>query len=379
MPHPSKSSLTLVVLLSLALAAAALAACSSARHEQGPQFTHRRAARGTVVLSGPSAAYVRVEPAGAATGEVTRALVASVTFDERHFASIGPPVSGRIATVHFVTGDHVNRGDVLLTIHSADIAAAQAQVAETRTARLLAEQTAIRTADLERQGAASVAERLQTAAAAQQARDEEHRALASITAIGGGSGAADYALRSPISGTVVERTAAPGSEVNVDQQTSLFRIADLTNIWVVADVYEQDLPLVHVNDPASVEVLAYPGRTFVGRITYVGDVVDPMTRAVHARIELQNPGSLLRPGMYARATLRSAAHGAAYVPISAVLARRDQFFVFVQDPDGSYAQREVHLGEQSGQHTTLLDGLRPGERVVTEGAILLDAEANEAL
>lgn len=302
-----------------------------------------------------------------------------MTYDERHYATIGPPVQGRVAAVNFVTGDHVNRGDVLLTIHSADIASLQSQVAETHTSRILAEQIAVRTADLVRQGAASVAEQLQTAAAAQQARDEERRAAASITAIGARSGTADYSLRSPISGTVVERNVAVGNEVHADQDGPLFRIADLANVWVIAEVYEQDLSLVHVGDEANVDVLAYPDRAFVGHITYVGDTVDPQTRSVHARIELANPQTVLRPGMYAHVTLHSAARGVADVPTSAVLARRDQFFVFVRSPDGSYAQREVRLGEQHGQHTTILDGLQPGDPVVTEGSILLDAEANEAL
>jgi cobalt-zinc-cadmium efflux system membrane fusion protein len=108
-------------------------------------------------------------------------------------------------------------------------------------------------------------------------------------------------------------------------------------------------------------------------------VLDPLTRAARARIELPNDDRALRPGMFAQVQAKGAAKGAAEIPTSALLARRDQFFVFVKRPDGAYEQREVKLGEQHGQHVMILSGIEPGVPVVTEGAILLDVEANEAL
>jgi RND family efflux transporter MFP subunit len=156
-------------------------------------------------------------------------------------------------------------------------------------------------------------------------------------------------------------------------------VADLSTVWVIADVYEQDLPLIHLGDQALVHVMAQPNRVFTGQITYVGGTLDPQTRAARARIELPNPDLALRPGMFAHVEVRGQCEGSAEVPISAVLARRDQFFVFVRRPDGAFAQHEVQPGEQRGSRITILSGLRPGEPVVTEGAILLDAEANEAL
>ncbi len=361
----------------LAFLAPGLGGCASHAREAVP--THQRRADGAVVLHGPSLAYVKVEAAGTWTGARTRTLVARVTFDDRKVARVGPPVGGRVASVNFVAGDHVAAGAVLLTIHSPDIATAQAQVAETHTARVLADQAWTRAALLVRQGAGSQADALSAQAAAEEARDEERRARASLAAIGGGHGTSDYQLRSPLEGTLVERTVAVGNEVSVGQTDPLMTIADLSTVWVTADVYETDLALIHVGDPASVEVSAYPGRRFVGRMAYIGDVIDPVTRTSHARIELGNTDGALRPGMFARVEVSGRGDGAVEVPTSAVLARRDQFFVFIRSPDGSFVQREVRVGEQHGQHITLLEGVRPGDPVVTEGAILLDAEANEAL
>jgi RND family efflux transporter MFP subunit len=182
-----------------------------------------------------------------------------------------------------------------------------------------------------------------------------------------------------MAGTVVERNVAVGGQVSASQEQPLLTIADLSTVWIVADVYEQDLPRVQKGDQADISVLALPDRRFVGTIDYVGSVVDLQTRTAQARIEFKNDDLALRPGMFARMDVHGKAEGVSEVPSSAILARRDQYFVFVRQKDGTYLEREVHVGDQHGQHTTILSGLVPGEDVVTEGAILLDAEAHEAL
>lgn len=341
--------------------------------------THERRQDGAVILKGGSANFVRVEVAQPATQPHSRTLVARVAFDERRLATIGPPVAGRVASVEVVTGDKVKKGDILLTIHSPDIASVQAQVAEARNARVLAGHTLHRTESLVRDGAASQAELQQAQAALAQAVEEERRATSSLAAVGGGDGSADYHLRSPIDGVVVERSVAVGREVHVDQDQPLLSVADLSKVWVIADLYEQDLGLVKEGAPATVFTPALPGQKFPGKIVYVGDLVDATTRAIRTRIEIDNPNNILRPGMFAQAVVETQTPHAVEVPVSAVLARRDQFFVFVQEADKSYRQREVKLGEQHGSHVTLIDGVKPGDNLVTQGAILLDAEANEAL
>ena len=362
--------------------AGGLALCTVACGREKPPApppSHERRSDGAVVLRNGAAAFVKVEVAQPATRPHARTLVARVAFDERRLATLGPPVAGRVAAVDVVTGDKVHKGDVLLTIHSPDIASVQAQVAEARAARTLAGHTLHRTESLVHDGAASQAELQQAQAQLAQAVEEEHRAVSSLAAVGGGDGSADYRLRSPIDGIVVERSVAVGREVHVDQDQPLLSIADLSQVWVIADLYEQDLGLVTVGAPVTVLAPALPGRSFPGRIVYVGDLVDSTTRAIRTRIEIANPGNILRPGMFAEAVVETRTPGAVDVPVSAVLARRDQFFVFVQGADGSYHQKEVKLGEEHGAHVTLIAGVQPGDRLVTTGAILLDAEANEAL
>lgn len=374
----SKPNALLQVAALAALLLLDLGGCDK-KHAPDAPVSHERRKDGAVVLLPAAAAFVKVETAQAATKPYARLLAAKVAFDEQRLATIGPPVTGRVAAVDVVTGDKVKKGASLLTIHSPDIASVQAQVAEARSARILARQSLVRTEKLVKDGAASQAE-LQTAQAQMaQAVEEERRTTSSLAAIGGGDGSADYRLRSPIDGVVVERSVAVGREVHVDQDQPLITVADLSKVWVIADLYEQDLALVQVGAAATVTTPALPGQTFPGKIVYVGDLVDATTRAIRTRIEIDNPNNVLRPGMFAQALVQTAIPAAVDVPVSAVLARRDQFFVFLQSQDGSYRQQEVKLGEQQGSHITLIAGVQPGDKLVTQGAILLDAEANEAL
>jgi cobalt-zinc-cadmium efflux system membrane fusion protein len=376
MPSNHRIYLAASVLL---LVLGALSACPHRRSEPAVS-THSAAPDRSVTLSGKSRSFVRSEPAKPARDEDTRSLVGRVSYDERHVARLGPPVQGRVSKVNVVTGDAVTPGMVLLTLSAPEIAGVQAQVSQARTARTLAERNATRAKLLVSEGAGSEAEAQQAQAALSQAKLEEERAVAALAAIGGAHGATGYQLRSPIAGNVVERNVSVGSEVHADQDAPLVTVADLSTVWVVADVYEQDLARVRVGDKARVHVLAVPGRVFEGTITYLSDNVDPQTRAVSARVELDNADRMLRIGMYARVEVHGRGGGAAEVPTSALLSRRDQFYVFVaQGGGGKFVQREVRPGEQHGQHTTIVSGLTPGELVVTEGAILLDAEANEAL
>lgn len=363
----------------LLLAVLALTVGCRSKHEGSDDPEPRRRADRSIVLSDASAAYVRVEAARPPGAAATRSFAGRVTFDQRLVAELGPAVGGRVSSVNVVTGDTVKKGDVLLTIYAPDVASAQAQVAQAKTARGLAERAVERARTLQREGAGSEAELQQAEAALAQVKSEEQRATAALGAIGGAGGATEYVLRAPISGKVIERNVAVGAQVGPGADKPLLTVGDLSTVWVVADVFEQDLASVELGAEATIQVLALKGKALSGKVTHVSSVVDPLTRAVLARIELANPDGALKPGMSARVVMRAAASKGAEVPTSALLARRDQFFVFVRQRDGSFVQREVALGEQHGQHAVVTSGLAPGEDVVTEGAILLDVEANEAL
>lgn len=365
--------------LLFALGVVALTEGCHRRHETTePPAAQRRPDR-SLVLSDASTAFVRVEVAR--TGLRGRALsfAGRVSFDERHVARLGPAVAGRVVKVNVVTGDRVKTGDPLVVLHATDVAAAQAQVTQAKNARLLAERTAERANTLKRDGAGTEAEVQQADAALAQAKSEEQRASAALAAIGGAQGAAEYVLRAPIDGTVIERNVAIGAQVSTSADKPLLTVGDLGTVWVIAEVFEQDLALMHEGADATIQVLALRDRTYEGKIVQVTSVVDPVTRAAAARIELPNPDGALKPGMFARVFLHDGAASGVEIPTSALIARRDQFFVFVKQKDGSFMQREVRVGDQHGEHATVTAGIAIGEEVVTEGAVLLDVETNEAL
>jgi RND family efflux transporter MFP subunit len=169
-----------------------------------------------------------------------------------------------------------------------------------------------------------------------------------------------------------------GNAVGADQGQPLVTIADLSTVWIIADVYENDLPYVRAGEAARVTIPILGKRRYEGRVAYVGSVVDATTRTARARLELPNPDAALRPGMFAEMVIDAPERASAIVPTSALLARRDEMFLFVETKKGHFMQRKVQLGAQTGDHVALLNGVEPGERIVTRGAILLDAEANAA-
>jgi membrane fusion protein, heavy metal efflux system len=339
-----------------------------------------RASRTTGLVSLPpeSREYIRVEPAAEPPSTASRSLFARVSFDERKVVTLGPPVGGRVIEVDVTTGAAVKAGQALLTIHSSDLAAINAQVAEARHSRMLAEQIAQRAALLVTQGAGSQAELEQARATLQNAREEERRAQNAQGALGGPKQGASYVLKSPIAGTVVERNVNVGSAVTAGQGTPLLTVADLSRVWVLADVFEQDLPYIRQGNEAKVSVPALRGKAFEGAVAYVSEIVDSATRTARARIEIDNPDRALLPGMFAQVQVRSPEMAAAWVPTSAVLARRDEFFVFVEEGKNSFRVRPVEVGQEEAGRIAILEGLKPGEAIVTRGAILLDAEANAA-
>jgi len=181
-------------------------------------------------------------------------------------------------------------------------------------------------------------------------------------------------LAAPSDGVVIEKMVVAGQAVMPGMK--LYRLADLSTVWIEGDVFEQDLGLIRVGAPARVEIPSYPGRTFGGRVSFVGPVVDAQSRAGRVRVALPNPGGLLKPGM--NATLFFDAQLGAdmlSVPAEAVVMTGERNVVFVVGPDGALDPRDVTLGLRAGQRIQILSGLKQGERVVASANFLVDAES----
>jgi Cu(I)/Ag(I) efflux system membrane fusion protein len=182
-------------------------------------------------------------------------------------------------------------------------------------------------------------------------------------------------FRSPASGVVMEKKAVQGMRFMPGEM--LYQVADLSSVWVIADVFEQDIGSVKLGSKATVQISAYSGKSFVGTVTYIYPTLKAETRTVPVRIELANPGLLLKPSMFAQVELSTASHAKAVsVPLSAVIDSGTRQIVLVQLSEGRFEPREVKLGARNSNHVEVLDGIKDGESVVVAANFLIDAESN---
>jgi membrane fusion protein, copper/silver efflux system len=180
-------------------------------------------------------------------------------------------------------------------------------------------------------------------------------------------------LYSPISGFVMKRNVY--EQTYVTPQTDLYEIANLSKIWVYADIFEYEAPYVHVGQPAQMQLSYDPGKTYYGKVSYVYPMLDPKTRTIRVRLEFPNPGYQLKPNMYANVKLKIDYGVQTLVPSESVLNSGNRQVVFVVKPDGYFEPREIKIGDQFNGEVQVLAGLKPGEKVVKSGNFLIDSES----
>ncbi|HTB15970.1 MAG TPA: efflux RND transporter periplasmic adaptor subunit [Bryobacteraceae bacterium] len=285
--------------------------------------------------------------------------------------------SGRVVEIDGRIGDEVKKGQILLKVQSADISGAfsdyrKAVVAERLTkvqldrAKILYEKGAIAQKDLE------VAESAENSAVVDVETTTEHlKVLGSDTARP--TGVVD--VPAPISGVIIEQNiTVAGGVKTLDNSPNLFTIADLSSVWIVCDVFENDLPVVHVGEYADIHLVAYPNHVLKGRISNIGSVLDPAIRTAKVRLEVANPG-LLRVGMFVTATFHGqSAETRATVPADAVLHLHDRDWVYVPAPNGRFRRLSVVGGAMlPGKLQEIVSGIKPGDQVVTNALVLQNA------
>lgn len=296
-------------------------------------------------------------------------------------------VGGIVRKVNFELGQNVGRGQSVAVVFSDELAAAQSRYLAARAELDEHHKHHERTAKLVEIGAAS-REEFEQATSKLKAAESDVASLRQRLLLLGLSAqkvdalrsssqiSSEVALPSPISGTVTSRAVNQGEVIEANKE--LLRITDLSSVWVVGQVYEKDLARIRTGSGASITSDAYPGRIFRGRISYVDPRLDPATRTAQVRIELANPGQLLKIGMYVRlafATIGGAESTVAVVPASAVQNINNQQVVFVATSDPNvFALRPVRLGLERNGYYPVLEGVTTGERIVTEGSFLLRAE-----
>lgn len=313
-------------------------------------------------------------------GEGVTAL-GELKVNENAYAEVGVPIPGRVVRLIASPGQHVRRGQPLAVLQSVELGQARAGLAAARARAELARQTVERKRGLAEERIVSRGELQRAEAGAAEAEAELRAAEASVAALGVGSGGAGdlsgFTLLAPLSGTVLERAAVQGQ--TADPSRPLFRIGDLSRLWLIVQAPERDALRVRTGSPAEITLAALPGQQLHGEVGWVGREVDARSRTVPVRIVLPNDGGQLKPGMFATAWLATGGEGdrVVAVPTAALQRMDDQWVVFLPRGEGRFEARPVERGRDLGNEVALLSGLQPGERVVVEGAFVLRAEAEK--
>jgi cobalt-zinc-cadmium efflux system membrane fusion protein len=341
-----------------------------------------------VVLS-PEAlarAGIKTAPVTAIGAGTVVTVPGSVMANAYREVKVTPIAAGIVTKVHVELGAVVRRGAPLLTLHSAELAEAQtrylsmsamleADHKKLERTRKLVEIGAASRQDLEEITAVHEAHATEVEAARQRLQllglsADQVQALPSPSQV-----VSTIVVPAPITGVITSRSVNLGQVVAMGQE--LLSVTDLSEVWVVGDLYEQDFKTVTVGSEAAITTPAYPGLTLRGRVSYIDPRVDPQARTAKARIEVSNSGGRLRLGMYVTVSFTTPGARAVVVPRSAVQAIGDRQVVFVpaEGEDGKFIQRQVRLGPPIGDNYTVLSGLKPGEAIVIEGSFFLRAEA----
>lgn len=345
---------------------------------------------GLIEMSAEAQKHVGLEVVSAKVEQLTEMLQVTGTIQpiDSRLGRVRTLASGRIQEVLVTAGDRVIAGQALArfdNIEAGDLSS-QYQVAQADLRKLQAQHTTAlkqleRNQHLVEIGAVPQKD-LESSQAEEQALEANQKAQESVIAglaarlqrFGVGDGNSQNSsfttIRSPFAGVVVKVVAAPGEAV--DPSSELFQIADLSRVWVQAEVYEKDLGRIRIGQTALISVDTYPGQTFSGKMTYMSDVLDPQTRTVKVRCEVPNPGIKLKLDMFASVSLPTTfSKRVLAVPASAIQQVETKTVVFVQKAPTKFEQREVKTGQTVNGNTEILSGLQGGEPVVKTGSFHL--------
>ena len=316
-------------------------------------------------------------------GGETASMLGEIRVNEAAYAEVGAPVASRVVNVQAVPGARVRAGQVLATLQSTELGSARAELLKAQSRVELAEKTLERKRRLAGERIVAQREVHEAEAELQTARAELRASQAMLRALGSEAGEAtdspQYALRSPVGGVVIERSAVRGQMAAPEKP--LFRVGDLSTVWLNLHAFERDALRVKSGTTARVVFPALPGRTFQGKVTLIGREVESESRTIPVRIEIANKDGVLRPGMSATAFLVVGQGGDKIlaVPAPALQRIQERWIVFVPaEEEGRFEMREVGRGRDLGGEVEILSGLKPGENIVLEGAFMLKAQAEKA-
>lgn len=382
--------------LALALACcAALAACGgkedNAKSGAAPAAPATPASANdpmSVVADAEVAKWLKVAPVQTVEYRETIRVPASASVDETRVARIGASVTGRITELKAIVGQNVTRGQVLATLNSTELSNAQLSFLKAYSAKMLAQRAAERAQQLFDADVIGLAELQRRQTELAQAEADMSASHDQLKVLGMSEASIEKLERtrtvnsqsfvvSSISGTVIDRIVAQGQVVQPG--AAVFTVADLSRLWVQAEVPEKQSDLVKVGDVVKVAIPALGNRTIEGKLVFVSSTVNPETRTVTVRTEVANTDRSIRPAMLAVMMIEDRPTLHPVVPIDAVVRESNKDYVFIKQGDNRYKLVTVSLGQESNGVRPVVEGLKDGDLIVVDGAFHLNNERKQNL
>lgn len=360
-------------LFAIALAAALLAGCGKPAADApipDPTVANDRISfpENGRLLTGVSSVPIAMQPV-----PLTR-LNGRLTWNEDRTVRVYTPFAGRVERILVQVGQNITRGQALAVIASPDFGQAQADARRAESDNALAEKNLQRMRELEQHGVAPRKDLQAAEADATRTRAEAERARKRLTMYGAVGQGVDqtYTLTSPIAGTVVERSINPGQELRPDQTSApLFVITDPGTLWAQFDANERDLAHLRPGKTITVHTPAWRDDEFTARIETLSDFLDPTTRSIKIRARLDNTGRKLKGEMFVTADIDADGDKELLVPAKAVYFQNEKNYLFIDEGNGRYLRRQVQTGDVRQNLVEILAGLNEGDKVVTEGSLML--------
>jgi cobalt-zinc-cadmium efflux system membrane fusion protein len=318
--------------------------------------------------------YVKIDTVRRIPAMDEFAAVGEVSFDENNVVRVYPIVSGSVSKVNASLGDYVKKGQILATILSTDISTYQRDYNIAKANLEVSGSNLQRSTELYKSGMLSSKEFAEAQKDYSNNLSEFNEKKQILELYGGSENELDAMFRvvAPRSGYIVERNINEGTQIRTDNATNIFTISDLETIWVWANVHESDMARVHEGDLVTVKTIAYPDHEFKGSIKKIGTMLDPQSRVIRVRTELVNKEGLLKPEMFANViiTPKNFAKVLAVAQTSIVL-ENNNYYVMKEVGTNTFEKKQVRIGKNYDRSTEILDGLKEGDRIISEGSLFV--------
>lgn len=302
-------------------------------------------------------------------------LIGKISFDLDKVVKIYPLVSGEVVNVNAALGDYVKQGQELAVIHSTEIAGLERDLISAKADLAIAEKNLSSVEDMYNSKIASEKDYIAAQKAKEKAQSELQRVNTILSIYGGKD---DYNIvKSPVSGYIVEKFINPSMQIRPDNGTNMFTISALEKLWVLANVYESDIRYIHTDEEVEVKTISYPDKIFKGTIDKIYNVLDPDSKTMPVRIQLNNKENLLKPGMFAEVLVREVTDSSMLaVPSNSVVFDQSKYWVVVYRNQCDVAPRVLDIVKTTSRYAYIRSGVKENENVLTADQLLIYSAIN---